>query len=171
MIHIRGARRDDAEALTEIGLRAWKVALAPIARTDVLLDSARSAFGNFTASSWVSITLVEWNGAIAGWAAREALDEELTDFWIDPACQRRGAGAALLAEVERSVAAQGFDELRLKTHARNAPATAFFRAQGYSVRWLTVSYAPILDRDVEAIGMAKQLVEKPSEDYSSFIGP
>ncbi|MGG2477864.1 GNAT family N-acetyltransferase, partial [Rhizobium sp. BR5] len=44
----------------------------------------------------------------------------------------------------------GFETIRLETHAQNEPAVAFFRHHGYSVRWLSVSYAPKLDREVQS---------------------
>jgi ribosomal-protein-alanine N-acetyltransferase len=46
----------------------------------------------------------------------------------------------------------------LQTHARNIAAVAFFQKHGYSVNWLSVDYSPRLDRNVESIGLRRQLV-------------
>jgi len=97
MNHVRNAREGDADILMNIGLRAWQKAMAPIGDTDALLDSARDAFSNFIRDFWLTITVVEKNGAALGWAAREGLDETISDFWIDPASLRQGLGLRVLA--------------------------------------------------------------------------
>ncbi|MFB2604747.1 GNAT family N-acetyltransferase, partial [Rhizobium phaseoli] len=79
MIHIRNARDGEAELLSEIGLRAWQKAMASIGESDAMIDAARSAFRNFVENDWLTITVVEQNGQVAGWAAREGLDEIISD--------------------------------------------------------------------------------------------
>ncbi|MCX8998883.1 GNAT family N-acetyltransferase [Rhizobiaceae bacterium BDR2-2] len=158
MISIRSARQDEAATLAEIGLRAWEAALRDIDDSSVLRQAAEAAFRAFTADHWLTISVVEEDGVIAGWAARERLDETITDFWIDPLWHRRGLGTALLTSLEADIRHQGFDTARLETHARNS-AVAFFERHGYVVHWLTVSYSPKLDRDVETVGLSKLLDE------------
>lgn len=165
MISIRNAREDEAAKLAALGLRAWEMAMAPIGVTKALSDNARSAFENFTLSSWLSITVAEFDGEIVGWAAREHFDDKISDFWIEPEYQRKGVGSALLADVEREIIGQGFTSVRVESHAQNDQAIAFFQKHGYSVNWLTVTYAPKLDRDVQSIGLSKQLVEEPKDTY------
>ncbi len=165
MLTIRNAREDEAELLTEIGLRAWAQAMGAIGGSDALQESASSAFSNFVQSSWLTITVIEDNGVVAGWAAREGLDETISDFWIDPDHQRRGLGAALIGEVEKEIVHQGFATARLETHAHNTDAVTFFERNGYAVNWLSVAYAPKLDQDVQSVGMSKQLVAQEAEGY------
>ncbi|WP_245436971.1 GNAT family N-acetyltransferase [Mesorhizobium helmanticense] len=53
----------------------------------------------------------------------------LNQLYVHPDCQRRGIGQALLEEVEAS-----FPEartLRVEVEEANAPAVAFYRAQGF----------------------------------------
>jgi ribosomal-protein-alanine N-acetyltransferase len=102
--------------------------------------------------------VVEKGGLAAGWAAREDLDENITDFWIDPDMQRLGLGAALLTAVEAEIVRQGFTKASLQTHAMNDEAVGFFEKHGYAVHWLTIAYNPKLDRDVQSVGLSKQLV-------------
>ena len=165
MITIRNARLDEADVLAEIGLRAWDKAMIPVGETRAMLENARRAFSNFTHSSWITISVVERSGVPAGWAAREALDENITDFWIDPVYQGMGLGKALLAEIEQEVVRQGFTKATLETHARNKEAVDFFQKHGYQVHWLTTAYNPKLDRDVQSVGLSKQLVEETSRVY------
>jgi ribosomal-protein-alanine N-acetyltransferase len=165
MYAIRNAREDEAQILTEIGLRAWAQAMGPIGGSTELQENALSAFSNFTQASWLTITIIEHAGVVAGWAAREALDEMITDFWIDPAHQRQGLGTVLLQELESEILNQGFVAARLETHAHNTDAVTFFEKNGYSINWLSVSYSPKLDQDVQSVGMSKQLAVEQTGVY------
>lgn len=165
MTTIRHAHSDDIPALAEIGMRAWEQAVTGVADLDALRDNARHAFVQFLENHWVMVTVAEAGGRIAGWAAREKLDEDITDLWVDPAMQRRGVGAALLGAIEEEMRRSDVETADLQTHARNAPALAFFRSQGYSVNWLSVAYSPKLDRDVESVGLRRQLIEDQPIGY------
>jgi ribosomal-protein-alanine N-acetyltransferase len=165
MLTIRNAREDEAEFLADIGLRAWERAVAPIGGSEEMRENAREAFSQFARSSWLTITVVEWNGVLAGWAAREALDEKISDFWIDPPHQRQGLGTALLQEVEKGIVHQGLTFAKLETHARNTDAVDFFEKNGYHVNWFSVAYSPKLDEDVQSVGLSKQLVLEEKAGY------
>ncbi|AXV15059.1 GNAT family N-acetyltransferase [Neorhizobium sp. SOG26] len=156
---IRNAREDEVDALAEVGFRSWEKAMAAIGEMNSMREGARSAFLNFTRSSWLTITVIERGGVLAGWAAREKLDELISDFWVDPAYQGQGLGKLLLAEIEAEILHQGFDVARVETHAQNSEAIGFFEKHGYSLKWLTVTYSPKIDRDVQSVGLAKELVQ------------
>ncbi|MEF0939097.1 GNAT family N-acetyltransferase [Rhizobium sp. BR 362] len=169
MIHIRNAHEGEAEILANIGLRSWQAAMGSIGGTDALLDNASEAFSNFTHRAWLTITVVELNGLAAGWAAREALDENISDFWIDPDHLRQGLGSALLAQIEKDVLEQGLEKIAVQTHAGNTDAIEFFKAHGYAIHWLSVDYSPKLDRDVPTVGLSKPLLEGGDGTYGSAI--
>lgn len=158
MITVRNALEEDVPALIDIGVRAWEQAVTGVADLQVRRDRARNAFQQFLASHWLRASVAEFGGVLAGWASREALDDEITDLWIDPPQQRKGLGSALLAAMENEIVAAGLEAARLQTHARNTAAVAFFEKHGYSVSWLSVDYSPRLDRNVESIGLRRQLV-------------
>lgn len=158
MVTVRNARESDVQALVEIGVRAWQQAVSGVADLQVRGDHARNAFQQFLTGHWLRVTVAETDGALAGWASREALDDEISDLWVDPPHQKKGLGAALLAAMEAEIVAAGFEASRLQTHARNTTAVGFFQTQGYSVNWLSVDYSPRLDRNVESIGLRRQLV-------------
>jgi len=162
---IRNAREDETETLREIGLRAWEKAMLNVGEMAGIRDNARDAFDNFTRQAWLTITVVEKNGTVVGWAAREGLDELISDFWIDPPFQHQGLGSALLAEIEADIVRQGFSIARVETHARNDEAVSFFEKHGYRISWLTATYSPKLDREVQTIGLVKELVKEEPETY------
>lgn len=167
-MHIRNAHEGETDILTSIGLRAWQRAMAGIGETDILMESARDAFENFTRNSWLTITVIEQLGVPCGWAAREALDEAITDFWIDPDSLRQGLGSALLANVEAEILSQGLEQATLQTHSGNSEAIGFFQAHGYDIHWLSIVYSPKLDRDLPTVGLSKPLVK---EDEGASYGP
>lgn len=165
MITIRNALEEDVRALVEIGVRAWEQAVVGVAEIQVRRDYARDAFQQFLASHWLRVNVAEFDGALAGWASCEKLDDEITDLWVDPSQQKQGLGSALLAAIEMEIVAAGFEAARLQTHARNMAAVSFFQKHGYSVHWLSVDYSPRLDRDVESIGLRRQLVAEEPIGY------
>jgi ribosomal-protein-alanine N-acetyltransferase len=165
MITVRNAREEDVLAIVEIGVRAWEQAVVGVADLQVRRDNARSAFQQFLGAHWLRVTVAESGGVLAGWASREALDDEITDLWVDPPQQKKGLGAALLAALYEVIFAAGFLGARLQTHARNTAAVGFFQKHGYSISWLSVDYQPRLDRDVESIGLHRQLVAEAPGGY------
>lgn len=167
MIHIRNGREGEGELLGEIGVRAWRKAMTPIGEADAMVDAARSAFFNFAQSKWLTITVIEWNGQAAGWAAREALDENITDFWVDPDFTGHGLGSALLAALEKEMAEQGLEKAQMQTHSGNVDAIGFFQRHDYIIHWLSVAYNPKLDRDVPSVGLSKSLISEDPGLYGS----
>ncbi|MFB2552263.1 GNAT family N-acetyltransferase [Ensifer soli] len=167
MIAIRHARKEDVPALAAIGLAAWGQAIAGVADLERLRDNAAEAFIRFLAASWPVVRVAEEGGEPLGWAARERGDDEITDLWVRPAAQKRGAGSALLAAMEAEVAAAGQPQVCLQTHARNRAAISFFTNRGYAVSWLSIAHSTKLDRDVESVGLRRMLVE----DVASGYGP
>ncbi|RWX78797.1 GNAT family N-acetyltransferase [Neorhizobium lilium] len=165
MATIRNAREDEAELLAEIGFRAWEKAMISIGEMTDMSESAWEAFRNFARKDWLTISTVEERGALAGWAAREKLDELISDFWIDPQYQGQGLGGALLAEVEAEIVKQGLEEARVETHAHNLEAIGFFEKHGYAINWLSIAYSPKIDRDVQSVGLYKRLVPDVPETY------
>lgn len=169
MIHIRNAREGETEILTNIGLRSWRKAMGSVGGSEAMMESASDAFSNFTRDVWLTITVVELNGEVAGWAAREALDETISDFWIDPDYLRQGLGSALLARIEEDILVQGLEKVALQTHADNSEAIGFFKAHGYAIHWLSVVYSPKLDCDVPTVGLSKTLIEGSDGTYGSRL--
>ncbi|MCJ8518948.1 ribosomal-protein-alanine N-acetyltransferase [Pseudorhizobium tarimense] len=165
MATIRSARENETETLREIGLRAWEKAMLNVGEMAGIRDNARMAFDTFTRQAWLTITVIEQGGILAGWAAREALDELISDFWIDPPFQHQGLGSALLSAVEADIVRQGFDSARIETHARNDEAVSFFEKHGYRIHWLSAAYSPKLDREIQSVGLTKVLVEDEVETY------
>lgn len=165
MALVRHAREDDKQALVAVGLRAWERAILGLADAADMRRVAQDAFRAFVHQGWLTARVMEADGEIAGWAARERMDGFISDLWIDPQRQSGGLGTLLLEAVETDIRADGFDEATITTHAQNDQAIAFLRRRGYAVNWLSTAYSAKLDRNVGSIGMIKRLVADEPSGY------
>jgi ribosomal-protein-alanine N-acetyltransferase len=166
---IRSARQDEADVLAAIGMRAWESAVSGWVGTAQLRSNAERAFFDFTQRNFLTIDVAEQGGQATAWAARENLDNRITDLWVDPIWQRQGFGRMLLAKLEGEIAAQGYDMATVETHSENTRAIDFLRQQGYAISWMTATWSPQLDRDVDTVGMVKPLVaEQNAPGYGQF---
>ena len=65
---------------------------------------------------------------------------------VDPACQRRGIGRALMDEAERLLRAVGCPKINLQVRNTNAPAIEFYRRIGFAADDV-VSFGKRLEHD------------------------
>ncbi|MCF6370040.1 GNAT family N-acetyltransferase [Rhizobium halophilum] len=165
MYTIRNAREHEVGILADVGFRSWEQVMSSIGGLEDMRPNARTAFLNFTRASWLTVTVIEQGGSLSGWAAREKLDELITDFWIDPSYQHQGLGSVLLAALEREIVRQGLESARVETHALNEQAIGFFAKHGYRINWLSAAYSPKLDQEVQSVGLSKVLVADSVEGY------
>jgi ribosomal-protein-alanine N-acetyltransferase len=169
MSTIRSAREDEATELAVIGMRAWESAVAGWVDTSLMRANAERAFSQFTSSNFLTIDVAEQGGQLTAWSARENLDNQITDLWVDPIWQRHGFGGMLLAKMEEEIAAQGYDSVRVETHSANTQAIEFLKHYGYSISWMTAVWSQQLDRDVDTIGLVKAFPQQePGPVYSEF---
>ena len=169
MAAIRSARLADADELAGIGIRAWESAIAGWINVELLRENAHRAFINFTRERYLTIDVTEKGGQATGWAARENFDNHISDLWVDPFWLKQVYGLILLDKLEQEFMAQGYETVTVETHAQNVRAIDFLKRQGYSINWMTAIWSPLLDRDVDTVGLVKRLVEEKSGGgYSEF---
>lgn len=169
MVILRKVHEREAEILADIGFRAWAMATGPLASKETVRRSVLESFRAFTVNHYLTITVAENRGVAVGWAAREKLDDEVTDLWVDPAWQNQGIGGQLLEEMERQVKAHGQTIVNIQMQATNNIALNFFRKHHYSIHWMTTAWSPKLDSDVESLGLRKSLVDiEPSRYGNEF---
>lgn len=90
---------------------------------------------------WTSDPLIvgddEWAN---GWVAQAggvigvglAVRDMVSDLWVHPDAQGRGAGTALLAALEKEIAGKGFSMARLRCLEPNVRARAFYTSRGWN---------------------------------------
>jgi len=88
--------------------------------------------------------VAETGGEIAGFciSANENRLGYIVTIDVLARFRRHGAATAILAEVERSLAAHGVREVGLETATDNESAIAFWRKHGYRSRGLRKNYYP-----------------------------
>lgn len=149
--------------LALIGIRSWESAVIGWGEhTEAVQSNARNAYRDFCDKHWTRIVLAHDGGVVLGWAAREKPDNNITDLWIDPEHQRKGAGKMLLTSLEHDIAAAGFDSVILETHAKNQPAIGFYEHFGYRVVSLSVGYSAGLGQDIQIVKMRRDLADPPA---------
>lgn len=69
--------------------------------------------------------------AMGGWRRLSASDAEIKRMYVTRGARRRGLARRILAEVERTAAAAGFDRLLLNTGPEQPAAVALYEDAGY----------------------------------------
>ncbi|WP_342585791.1 GNAT family N-acetyltransferase [Sinorhizobium alkalisoli] len=103
------------------------------------------------------VVVAEIGGAAAGIGACECNDNTISDIWIAPAFEGRGAGSALIGALEAQIAGRGYAEAHIQVAVRNERALQLYRHLGYRETWRKVLFDPILETDLEKVGLSKLL--------------
>lgn len=156
----------DAAAIARIHVEAWQHAYRGLI-DDAVLDALDVADRTASWTRWLERSLAgfgtdgdvrhdmlvaERDGTVVGWAtygpAREPARAgwgEIAGLYVAPSSARGGVGRALVAEVERRLAASGFADACLWVLEGNAPAEAAYERYG----WLEDG-ATLADHDTDA---------------------
>jgi len=117
----------DADRVGEVGFAAW--AANPVLNDCGADVSERvcSAFRDFAATGSKVILVAESDGDIVGWIARDGEADYVSDLWVDPDCQGRGVGRALIEHVFSLMRHEGVECARI--HWSNAQVMVETRAR------------------------------------------
>jgi ribosomal protein S18 acetylase RimI-like enzyme len=135
---IRHATRDDADALGEIGVRAFRHNYAEILDPEFLagLDAAdwagewRAAIGHGDRV----VLVAEVADRVVGFASVRD-DGDLRTLYVDPVAQGAGVGTQLLAEAE-AAGARSLEVFEANGHARGFYEARGWRDAGPAGAWL-----------------------------------
>lgn len=102
---------------------------------------------------------IDHDGAMAGFAITQIVLDEATLFniAIDPACQRRGLGRALLTHLIATLEQRDILTLWLEVRASNAGAIALYESLGFNEVTVRCNYYPTAEGREDAIVMALPL--------------
>ncbi|MBB4189821.1 GNAT family N-acetyltransferase [Sinorhizobium terangae] len=155
---IRSAMPHEMEALAQIGLSAWCKGIKPLVPAPVAVKIERSnPFLSFLRELGSRVLIAEIDGELAGLGACEHEDDTISDIWVSPAFEGRGAGSALIAALEAQIAERGHTEARIHVAAANERALRLYQNLGYRQLWRKLDFDPILETDLEKIGLSKSL--------------
>ncbi|WP_105386134.1 GNAT family N-acetyltransferase [Neorhizobium alkalisoli] len=150
----------DHQAVADVGFAAWKFSGSGEAAFDEpkVIEAARIAFLDYPATAKGDVAVAELNGRIVGWAAREGEPDHISDIWIDPAFQGRGAGSALLHHFLGRIAADGFRLAKINTRATNLGAIGLYQRSGFSIVWRGLEQDLSLGIPLEKVHLEKELL-------------
>jgi ribosomal-protein-alanine N-acetyltransferase len=158
MVIVRNARSGELEVLSALGLAAWQKGIAPLVPAEVAARLSRTnPFVPFLKALGSNVLVAEINGRPAGIGARERQDDEISDVWVDPAFEGRGAGSGLVKALEDRIRAAGFATARIRVAASNDRALGLYKHLGYREVWRKVALDPVLNIELEKIGLEKWL--------------
>ena len=158
MVGIRAAESDEVETLARIGLAAWRKGLKPHVPDTV---AARIERGNpflpFLREMGSRVLVAVVDGSAAGIGACEHGDDYISDVWVSPRFEGRGAGKALVRALEREISMRGYPLARIDVAAANVRALQLYKHLGYTQAWRSTVQDPILEISLEKIGLVKSL--------------
>ncbi|MCW3002007.1 MAG: family N-acetyltransferase [Conexibacter sp.] len=135
---IRPAVREDARAIAELEVRAWRWAFVDIVE-DADMPSVRAREARWTARPLEGAFVAQVDGRIVG-VVRAGPDPDAADgqagrldgLYVDPAAQGAGVGTALYDHALAALRAAGFGAATLEVHAANGHARGFYERRGWS---------------------------------------
>lgn len=147
----------DAESVGEVGFAAW--AANPVLNDfgADMPERVRMAFFDFAAAGSAVILVAECDGEIVGWTARDGEADYISDLWVRPDYQGRGAGRALLEYLFAMMRREGTDRARIATHAGNAGAIRLYERCGFALVWHGMERSQAMQMDVEKVRLEKAL--------------
>lgn len=147
----------DAESVGEVGFAAW--AANPVLNDfgTEMPERVHCAFRDFTATGSAVILVAECDGEIVGWTARDGDADYVSDLWVHPDHQGKGAGRALLEHVFLLMRREGIDKARIATHVRNAGAIRLYERCGFVLVWRGMDRSEAMQMDVEKVHLEKAL--------------
>ena len=140
--NLRSCRAGDFETLYEIDQACYEPKIA----------YSRGELRDYLRFPGGECVIAESEGSVAGFclAAREDGYGHIITIDVLQPFRRRGAGTALLAEIERRLSAGGAREIWLETATDNEAAIAFWKKHGYRKRGVRKGYYPG-NRDAHAM--------------------
>ncbi|MBP2233718.1 ribosomal-protein-alanine N-acetyltransferase [Sinorhizobium kostiense] len=158
MLMIRPALPQEKDILAEIGLTAWLKGIRPLVSAEVAARIAASnPFLPFLQKLGPRVLIAEIDGEPAGLGACEGDNDTISDVWVAPPFEGRGAGSALIRALEAQIAGRGYAEAHIQVAALNERALQLYLHLGYREVWRGALYDPILETNLEKIGLSRPL--------------
>ena len=145
-MQVRRAEPDDARAIAELHVAAWKAAFPGLLPQDYLDDLApedrlgewEQALGS---SPWPVVLVAEEGGALLGFAALSPSRDDDSDptvgevqtLYVGPGVWRSGVGRALLERAGEELASAGFTTATLWVLDVNERARRFYERHGWQL--------------------------------------
>lgn len=158
MVAIRAATASEVENLARIALAAWCRGLKPHVPDVVATKIEReNPFLPFLRQMGSQILVAVVEGHAAGIGASEHADDCISDIWVSPSFEGRGAGSSLVRALECEISTRGYSRARIDVAAANERALRLYERLGYKQAWRKIAYDPVLEMSLDKIGLIKDL--------------
>ena len=140
---MRRATAEDADAIARIHVETWRVAYAHAFPAEYLAalsgDERRALWARTLAAGVNDVFVAELDGAVAGFAAAGACEDEdgatrgeLYALYVEPSAWGQGLGRALLGRAEQALRAAGYGEASLWVLEDNPRTRRVYEAAGWA---------------------------------------
>ena len=149
----------DHQVVGEVGFAAWKTSVEGEAgfSDPAVIEAARKAFFEYPAEARGDVAVAELEGRVVGWGARADNPDYISDIWVDPACQGRGIGSALVRYFLERMKTDGIKIATIHTRATNAGAIRLYERCGFSVIWRGEEFDASLGIPLEKVHLETHL--------------
>lgn len=158
-ILIRPAHPEDIEKLCVIGLQAWNRSigtLVPIKVREAINND--DPFKPFIQSMGENIRVARIDGDLAGFGAREEMDNVISDLWVAHQYEGKGVGRALIQHLEIEIKKEGYPTSRINVATENARALGLYQHLGYRIIWQGSMFDPTLQTDIHKTELEKHII-------------
>ncbi|WP_313617860.1 GNAT family N-acetyltransferase [Agrobacterium sp.] len=149
----------DRHAVGLVGFRAWRSsnAFEEVYHDPAVIARVQDKFSEFAAKAHCDIAVVEIDGEIAGWGARDGEPNHISDLWVDPNWQGRGLGRALVEHFLEKMRAVGISTATISTHARNVAAIRLYQRCGFEIVWQGQQWSDSMKVELEKVRLERAL--------------
>jgi GNAT superfamily N-acetyltransferase len=132
---IRAARREDARAIAELEVRAWRWAYVDLVE-DPAMPTVEAREARWRTEPLDGASVYEVEGRVVGVvqigeASEEAGVGRLRGLYVEPAAQGAGLGAALHEHAIELLRGAGYADATLWTFTGNGHARGFYERRGW----------------------------------------
>ena len=154
---IRPAHSSDASQIGDVGFAAWLRGIGEHVSSEAHTRICSETFASFARNNSSQIFVAEHAGCIVGFAATEDGDNCISDLWVSPNFEGRGAGSSLIAAMENVIAKRGYDTAEVEVLTANSRAHRLYRHLGYQTVWQGFRDDEVLMIQLHKTILAKEL--------------
>ncbi|MCF1459736.1 GNAT family N-acetyltransferase [Agrobacterium vitis] len=156
---LRPMEEADRQMVGHIGWDSWR-STGPLDRTmtdPAIAQKVKQAFLRFPFEPAMDVIVAEVEGTIAGWGAREAERDVISDIWISPDHQRRGIGRSLVLHFCETMRCEGVKQARISTHQNNFAAQALYKSCGFETVWQGMERDAVMELEIPKVRLRRRL--------------
>ncbi|MBW6420339.1 GNAT family N-acetyltransferase [Rhizobium sp. XQZ8] len=149
----------DHPAVVSTGFAAWlsSDAFKGVDLGVDVVERTRKAYADFPPQTRAEVYVADLDGEVIGWGARDGAPNYISDLWVHPDHQGKGAGKALLLHICDLIRSEGHDKATLHTQANNTGGIRLYERCGFVIVWRGMEHSKSMGIDLEKVHLEKLL--------------